>query len=96
MPGSELPSGCADSGHGPGSSETLDINQVPPGTYYLVVDAADPSWGAFSVSVPGVYVETVKRAERVDDLIVRLYEGWGRQVRARLSSGRRRLSCPSP
>jgi alpha-mannosidase len=44
------------------------------------------SWGAFALSQPGIFVEAVKRAEREDALIVRLYEGWGRQVRARLTT----------
>jgi alpha-mannosidase len=44
------------------------------------------SWGAFGLSEPGIYIEAVKRAEREDALIVRLYEGWGRRVRARLAT----------
>ena len=43
-------------------------------------------WSAFEVSAPGVYIEAVKRAERSDAVIVRLYEGWGRQTRCSVTT----------
>jgi alpha-mannosidase len=51
--------------------------------------SGDPlgSWSAFTVSDPGVFIEAVKRAERSDTLIVRLYEAWGRRVVASVATG---------
>jgi alpha-mannosidase len=43
------------------------------------------SW--FSTDTPGVFIDTVKRAEDGDDLIVRLYEGHGGRGVARLRVG---------
>jgi alpha-mannosidase len=43
------------------------------------------SW--FSIDTPGVFIDTVKRAEDGDDLIVRLYEGHGGRGVARLRVG---------
>jgi alpha-mannosidase len=43
------------------------------------------SW--FSIDAPGVFIDTVKRAEDSDDLIVRLYEGHGGGAVARLRVG---------
>jgi alpha-mannosidase len=43
------------------------------------------SW--FSMDVPGVFVDTVKRAEDGDDLIIRLYEAHGGRGVARLRVG---------
>jgi alpha-mannosidase len=48
--------------------------------------ASSRSWAPFAVSVPGVFVEVVKRAERTDAVVVRLYEAWGRRTRATLST----------
>jgi alpha-mannosidase len=52
----------------------------------LPADEIRGRWGAFSLSDPGVVVEAVKRGERSNQLVVRLYESWGRRTTCTLST----------
>ena len=66
-----------------------DVGQNVPLTASLVTrHAGDGSATAcfFHVDATNVVVETVKRAETGDDLVVRLYESQGMRVRTRLHS----------
>jgi alpha-mannosidase len=60
----------------------LRVVRLPAGR----VGDREPVWGAFEVSEPGVLVEVVKRAERGESVVVRLYESWGRHVAAAVST----------
>jgi hypothetical protein len=51
VPGAELPGACSDAVHGAGTSELLDLPDVAPGTYFLVVDSATAGGGAFTFQV---------------------------------------------
>jgi alpha-mannosidase len=53
----------------------------------LVAEGAEEERSWFSTDAPGVFIDTVKRAEDSDDLIVRLYEGHGGGGVARLRVG---------
>jgi alpha-mannosidase len=44
-------------------------------------------WSAISVDQRNVVIEAVKKADREDALVVRLYESWGRRGPATLSLG---------
>ena len=48
---SEVPGGCANATQGPGTTEVLDLPNLAPGTYYLIVDGADVAQGGFTVKV---------------------------------------------
>ncbi len=50
---SELAGGCADAG---ASYEVIDIDQVPAGTYYLIVDSGGGTTGTFDVKVEALPV----------------------------------------
>jgi alpha-mannosidase len=53
----------------------------------LLGESAEEVGSWFSTDTPGVFIDTVKRAEDGDDLIVRLYEGHGGGGVARLRVG---------
>jgi alpha-mannosidase len=61
----------------------LRVVALPPGRAGTGAHAR--TWSTFTVSAPGVLIEVVKRAERSDSLVVRLYEAWGRRVSATLT-----------
>jgi alpha-mannosidase len=53
----------------------------------LLGEAAEETRSWFSTDAPGLFIDTVKRAEDSDDLVVRLYEAHGGSGAARLRVG---------
>jgi alpha-mannosidase len=63
-----------------GYALNLPLRIVPLPADRAVAASAPHTWGAFRVAGDGVFIESIKRAERSDDVIVRLYEAWGRRT----------------